>query len=475
MFILIADDEKMIRLSLQSMLEELYPEEHMYMHAINGKATVEQVKKLPPDLVFLDIRMPLMNGLEVLEACQEISSSIKWVILSGYAEFEYAQKAINLSAYSYLLKPVDLVTLKNLVDNIIELKQKETELNNRLFTSDIIRTFHLADQLETDEMSFLPYGRANYIIYHIYIDRQEKERQYFLKDILFQKLNQFCVRNDFIIYHAIFFNTNGELCIVCSVKDNSHLNFFINSQIKNFPEDSISVFKANSDSLTEIYKLSQSIEKISDIRLIYDCRTAINIKSLVSLPELDEYLSFCNNINQFIQNTLIENRETIRQLSVKFEQDTHMSSIFNHINRGIFYLYLKDIFNYDFTAENFKTFIKELYQTASDFCSEKPLRNFDIDVIKDFVHQNYAKDVGISYVSEYFNLSPTYFSRIFHEKTGQKYIDFVTEVRMENAKKLIRKFPDITVKKTAEAVGYTSVRHFSKLFQKYTGVLPSNY
>ncbi|NBJ98495.1 response regulator, partial [bacterium 1xD8-48] len=184
MFILIADDEKMIRLSLQSMLEELYPGEHMYMHAINGKATVEQVKKLPPDLVFLDIRMPLMNGLEVLEACQEISSSIKWVILSGYAEFEYAQKAINLSAYSYLLKPVDLVTLKNLVDNIIELKQKETELNNRLFTSDIIRTFHLADQLETDEMSFLPYGRANYIIYHIYIDRQEKERQYFLKDIL---------------------------------------------------------------------------------------------------------------------------------------------------------------------------------------------------------------------------------------------------------------------------------------------------
>ena len=88
MFILIADDEKMIRLSLQSMLEELYPGEHMYMHAINGKAAVEQVKKLPPDLVFLDIRMPLMNGLEVLEACQELSSSIKWVILSGYAEFD---------------------------------------------------------------------------------------------------------------------------------------------------------------------------------------------------------------------------------------------------------------------------------------------------------------------------------------------------------------------------------------------------
>ena len=475
MFILIADDEKMIRLSLQSMLEELYPGEHMYIHAINGKATVEQVKKLPPDLVFLDIRMPLMNGLEVLEACKEFSSSIKWVILSGYAEFEYAQKAINLSAYSYLLKPVDLNTLKNLVDDVVKLKQKETELNNRIFTSDIIRSFNMADQLGTNEVAFLPYGSGKYMIYQIYIDRLEKERQYFLKEILFQKLNQFCSDNDSVLYHAIFFNTNGELCLVCSVKDVSHLNFFIHSQIKKFPEDSISVFSGDSETLTDIYQKSQTIEKISDIRLIYDCRQAVDIVTLEYLPELGEYLSFCNNINQFIQNTLIGNRETVRQLSSSFEQDNKMSDVFKNINRKIFYLYLKDIFAYDFSAENFQTFMKELLDASYNFSSEAPLRNFDIAVIKDFVHQNYAKDVGISYVSEYFNLSPTYFSRLFHEKTGQKYIDFVTEVRMENAKKLIKNSPDISVKKTAEAVGYTSVRHFSKLFQKYTGVLPSNY
>ena len=101
MFILIADDEKMIRLSLQSMLEELYPNEHMYIHASNGQAAIAQVQKLPPDIAFLDIRMPLMNGLEALETCRKLSPSTKWIILSGYADFEYAQKAITLSAYSY--------------------------------------------------------------------------------------------------------------------------------------------------------------------------------------------------------------------------------------------------------------------------------------------------------------------------------------------------------------------------------------
>ena len=74
MFILIADDEKMIRLSLQSMLEELYPNEHMYIHASNGQAAIAQVQKLPPDIAFLDIRMPFMSCMRIsrnsISACR---------------------------------------------------------------------------------------------------------------------------------------------------------------------------------------------------------------------------------------------------------------------------------------------------------------------------------------------------------------------------------------------------------------------
>ena len=168
-------------------------------------------------------------------------------------------------------------------------------------------------------------------------------------------------------------------------------------------------------------------------------------------------------------------RETIRQLSAAFIQNPKMKKIFDNICLSTLYLYLEDVLAHSFTADDFAGFVKELHAAAAELSHNEPLRNFDITVIKDFVHQNYAKDVSIAYVSEYFNLSPTYFSKLFHEKTGQKYIDFVTEVRIENAKKLIRSNANISVKQTAEAVGYTSVRHFSKIFQKYTGVLPSNY
>lgn len=156
------------------MLEELYPNEHMYIHASNGQAAIAQVQKLPPDIAFLDIRMPLMNGLEALETCRKLSPSTKWIILSGYADFEYAQKAITLSAYSYLLKPVDLATLKQVVDDIVVLKNQEKEHDNKLFTLDVIRSFNMADQLGSNETAFLPYGTNPYVIYQIYIDEQEK-------------------------------------------------------------------------------------------------------------------------------------------------------------------------------------------------------------------------------------------------------------------------------------------------------------
>lgn len=237
----------------------------------------------------------------------------------------------------------------------------------------------------------------------------------------------------------------------------------------------ISVFTASAGSLSEIYEESRRISRLSEIRLVYDCRSAADIRSLTEIPILHDLLSFCEQIDLFIQNALVGSRETIRQLSAAFIQNQKMKKIFDNICLSTLYLYLEDVLAHSFTADDFAGFVRELQAAASELSHIEPLRNFDITVIKDFVHQNYAKDVSIAYVSEYFNLSPTYFSKLFHEKTGQKYIDFVTEVRIENAKKLIRSNANISVKQTAEAVGYTSVRHFSKIFQKYTGVLPSNY
>lgn len=371
MFILIADDEKMLRLSLQSMLEELYPNEHIYIHASNGEAAVTQVRKLPPDIAFLDIKMPLMNGLEALDLCRKISPSTKWVILSGYADFEYAQQAIRMSAYSYLLKPVDLVTLKHVVDEIEIVKKQEALQNNKLFTLDIIRSFSMADMLGTDEMSYLPYGERNWMIYQIYIDSQEKERQCMLKHELFRSIDRFCEENTMISYHAAFVNTDGELCVVCDAMDPSHLTFYINSKLSEYPDGLISSFMGNAGSVEGIYKASRRISEISDVRFVFDCRQTRGITEIDSITGLEEILHFSSEINRLVRNALVGNQESVRQFAASLEQDGRMVSVFYQISHEVLYQYLGNILAQSFCAESWSAFLKQICLAASELSRKK--------------------------------------------------------------------------------------------------------
>ena len=110
MKILIADDERMVRLGLKLMLEELYPERFVYLEATNGMELTVLARDTQPDIIFLDIKMPLMDGLTAFASVKDYCTQTQFVILSGYSNFEYAQKALKLGAKDYLLKPVSLET-----------------------------------------------------------------------------------------------------------------------------------------------------------------------------------------------------------------------------------------------------------------------------------------------------------------------------------------------------------------------------
>lgn len=78
------------------------------------------------------------------------------------------------------------------------------------------------------------------------------------------------------------------------------------------------------------------------------------------------------------------------------------------------------------------------------------------------------EDIGVNYLADLFGLSPNYLSRIYHQQSGEKLIDFITKIRIENAKKLLCKNTTLTIRKISQRVGYYSPRYFSKVFQKHT-------
>lgn len=113
--VLIADDEKTIREGLKHQLQQSQIEIDSVYLAGNGEEALEIIKQNHPEIILLDINMPIKNGLEIIEEAMEINPLSKIIIISGYDEFEYAQKAISLGVSDYLLKPVNIATLKKTV------------------------------------------------------------------------------------------------------------------------------------------------------------------------------------------------------------------------------------------------------------------------------------------------------------------------------------------------------------------------
>ena len=115
----IADDEVWIIIGLKKLIEKSGLPFQIIGEANNGVAALEEIEEKKPDILFTDIRMPGYNGLELMERLNEKGLPMKVVFISGYADFEYAQSAIRLGAFDYLLKPVDQDKLQEVLERLL--------------------------------------------------------------------------------------------------------------------------------------------------------------------------------------------------------------------------------------------------------------------------------------------------------------------------------------------------------------------
>ena len=116
----IADDEVWVTLGLKKLLDKIDIESYVVGIANNGLTAKEEIEMFKPDVVFTDIRMPGLSGLDLLQAIPEVSPETKVVIITGFAEFAYAKEAVQHHAYDYLLKPIkkeDLIRVMTAITN----------------------------------------------------------------------------------------------------------------------------------------------------------------------------------------------------------------------------------------------------------------------------------------------------------------------------------------------------------------------
>ncbi len=474
MTILIADDERLVRVNLVSMLEELYPGEHQIVQVRDGQELLEQVRENFFDVVFLDINMPKINGLDALELYREKSPETEWCILTGYSEFEYARRSISLGVKRYMLKPPDIDELQELIDEIGIEKAEKLQKRNQLFESRMSQAFALADTTGVVKQMRPETETGVYSLYLFFLDACDNRMERELYAGLYEKLSDYLKQNirEKDLY-ALFFLQTSELCLLIEGNEYSRLCSYLTLHKDQFEQNAqITAIWTKAVDFQELYLNKQIILGLSSARILEKGYQTISLQDLKEQPDLLRKRFLCEKIEMMTAAYLTANYTLANELVQEMEHNDEMKECFSNLDRRPLMEYLSSVWEYGFQGMNYEELLRACRGLIQDGAWMKKSEKQDvIEQIREYVGTNYMNDVTIAEIGRRFDISPSYISRIFREKTGEKYIDFVTSTRMQKAMELLQ--TGLPVKDVAERVGYVSEKHFSRTFRKYYDCLPS--
>lgn len=480
MIVLIVDDDRLVRFTIKSMLKDFMDDPaDLFLEATNGRDMVSICKEKSPDVVFADISMPYMNGLDAIEECKKYSDATQYVIVSGYSDFEYAQKGIRLGVRDYLLKPVDNEKLQEVVERIKQKMEEKKQESNSRFQLQIMEAFNYFASLgPEEELTFVDNGYS-YLAFLLYVKEADCIRK---QSLDFQKTIVKEIKNlgEEVVsrkgHYAITNTAEGAICIVFDAPE--VVQDYIMSYMKkicltlnNKQQFYYYLTWLQCETLKEVYKESEQVD--SDIHLFLDRQPGV-LYERDDLQRGDYEKEFLFQIDKLLvawkQADGIACKDIINKIWRNYREKE------SNINLKYLSEYCSAVCGCPISDTSFKLFFHSFIEYSEQmYCGLGKEESDMIDQVKVYIQKNYMHDISISQIAEQFGLTANYLSTIFKRKTEEKFIDYLTKTRLEAAKKLLVKNTSASIQDIALMVGYNSSRHFSALFQKQTGETPSAY
>ncbi|MEC0269189.1 response regulator [Paenibacillus anseongense] len=382
MDILIVDDETVIREGIQRTLLNRFPEHQVHL-AANAEQAIALLRSHRIQIVLTDILMPGMTGLELMNMSRSRHPNVKWVVISAYSEFSYAQEAVRLGAKDYLLKPIGKEVLSEMIRKLGEEIAHEIELNeesellkaNRKYLQEAVFQ-RFAQGLDTGRIDMKPF-MEQHPYFHLIMVKMESDKAVFLENFIIENVLQ-------------------EL-------------------IERYGKGFVTV---------------------------HDSKSLLGI---VTLPDAALLTTLVDELRSHL----------VKYLKVPFQI---MSS--EQINR----------------FEAVPAEVQRMRQASTTQVYEHHASGSDrsVDVALQYIRTHYHDDLSLEKVAAIVYLNPVYFSQLFKQKIGQGFKEYVTHLRLEQAKQLLLN-PKLKLADVADRIGYQDMRHFSQVFRKKYGVTPSEY
>lgn len=521
MKLMIVDDEIGVAKAMQSLYnwEELGIDT-TYVFDQSADA-LEQLKKKDTDILITDIMMPGIDGLELTQQALELFPETKVIMCSGYDDFEYAQKAVRLGVMEYLLKPVTIEEIVSAVQKAIHKINQE-------------RSKHKIEQEYAKNIDLYSKNAKN--MYSSLLIRENRELSgeelsEFLRLIQAETLPEwgvcFCVRVIGQNENRLW-NLEEDLSILYFAIDNI-LNEMLEGRGCAFDPGihAAAAFLFGMNSQEDISRISQCRASLQDMLGI---RIAVGIGKITK-PITNLFESYrqariaCEHCAFYLKDEMLNfedmhltysypvdlEKKLLEKIAVtgtekKERLEAAVGTYFDEVSKQA-----------NLSAENMKSIcdslliacVKKLHtlnpdamplqhwlKKEQDFQSMRDVREnlirklkeledvlkmdrtdknkILIENVKSYIAENLSKNLSLEAVSKRFYFSSRYFAHLFKEYAGRNYMDYVNDVRMEEAQRCLI-HTNMSIHEVAKRVGYDDQGHFCRNFKKFTGKSPSAY
>ncbi|MBR1404114.1 MAG: response regulator [Treponema sp.] len=523
--VFIVDDEMLVREGLRNKIDWESSGFTFAGEAADGEIALSMIQDIKPDILISDIRMPFMDGLELASMAKKIQPWLRIIILSGHDEFDYAKRAISIGVDDYLLKPFTLEDVLSSLNKVAETldTQKQQAINIRRAQEELESTASLS---RTKLLTDLVYGTVDAssaiqqaqdfginLISHYYavsateIHRSEVDNKELLlafKSAILSLGAQQATQEHTIVFFltptifvAIHKGTSAELCEEAAFSFANLVQHELSQQEKNTTlTTAIGQVVEHTSHIAHSFKSASSVIKkcqLTSRNLIISSNdlqeASDNAIVLQENDPLVDRLNYAgeNEIDQIISEYIAmlgENRSHFSIIASYLTVDVIMavSTLIERLGGDVKEV-MPEILSHQFVERAVQTedsFVSEIRSvlTALLVYRNEHVQGRYADLIlraKRYIDQNFASpDICLRSAAETVNLSPNHFSTVFSQDCGITFIEYLTRVRIEQAKKLLRA-SDMKSSDIAYEVGFSDPHYFSFIFKKSTGMSPREW
>ncbi|AGF54090.1 two-component system response regulator YesN [Clostridium saccharoperbutylacetonicum] len=495
--VLIIDDEPNVRLGLRKIISW---EENGFKVCGEGQDAedgYDKIINLKPDIVLIDIKLPGKLGTDVIKETIEAGFTGKFIIISGYSNFEYAKTGIKYGVKSYILKPVDE---DELMDILLKLK-KEIETEKRwALKKTVVHYANLQEMIldekynfdKEDELNSSYYNYDRFQVVLMLNQRNKKNNLFNLEEFVKTQLENhgdvdIVKFEDLILILFKGFKEERVFKTLDAVKSK------LDQEVENpifitigTPVNKINKIRSAYNEAKELMEkrfifLEKGIISKDNIELNFNNikvdlnEVVFKIYSFVEVNDLEQIeIEFRNIEAAIIKEGYLE--EEIKAYSTRIFIELKEKLINDYDSSEIKIINNEEIIKNIYNQLSLKSTIDYLIKNFTDISNQIGTNSSDniIKRVTGYINRNYYKDIKLESLAEIFNYNSAYLGKLFKSIEGESFNTYLDKIRIEKAKLLLVD-DNLKVYQVCEKIGYKNIDYFHSKFKKYVGTSPLSY